>query len=96
MEKKIRRGMRLTASFIQYFIIELAMIGYCSICQIITGPISGRLSMILIYVGIATLALYNSTLLWGVLALVLIVATTLALWMTTDNDNSQEGGKINE
>lgn len=42
MGKRIRRGIKLTGTFIQYFLIELVMIGYCSVSGIVSAPIMGK------------------------------------------------------
>ena len=84
MGKRIRRGIKLTGTFIQYFLIELVMIGYCSVSGIVSAPIMGKIGIVLIYAGIVLLAIFKS-----VLGLVLIVATALALWMTKDNDDGR-------
>ena len=89
MGKRIRRGIKLTGTFIQYFLIELVMIGYCSVCGIVSAPIIGKIGIVLIYAGIVLLAIFKRVFFWCVLGLVLIVATALALWMTKDNDDGR-------
>lgn len=93
MGKRIRRGIKLTGTFIQYFLIELVMIGYCSVSGIVSAPIMGKIGIVLIYAGIVMLAIFKSVLFWCVLGLVLIVATALALWMTKDNDDGRADEK---
>ena len=89
MGKRIRRGIKLTGTFIQCFLIELVMIGYCSVSGIVSAPIMGKIGIVLIYAGIVLLAIFKRVFFWCVLGLVLIVATALALWMTKDNDDGR-------
>lgn len=89
MKGKLRRGFEFTSLFIEYFIIEMIMIGYCPTQSFFNAPLIGKLGIALIYVGLILLVIFKRAFFWLLLALVLIAAVVIALLMVKDASRGQ-------
>ena len=89
MKGKLRRGFEFTSLFIEYFIIEMIMIGYCPTQSFFNAPLIGKLGIALIYVGLILVVIIKRVFFWLLMALVLISAVVMALLMAKDASRGQ-------